>query len=316
MKDFALFGHRGARGLAPENTLAGFSVARSCGVTGVEFDVGLSVDGVAMVHHDPRPSRYFARNPRGAYVPADEPLLHEQTASDLAGYDIGRLLPGSDYAARYPDQIPHDGARIPTLDAALAALDGLDLLIEVKTFPDRPEDTASPQAMAQAVIAALHRADSVARAVLFAFDWRVLREAAAMEPALRRCCLTEPDTLAAGGLWLDGMDLGAFDGEVVHAVAATGAHCWAPFHATLDEAELREAQALGLFVLPWTVNTPEAFERMLRLGVDGMISDRPDLARTAIEAAGMRVAAPGFVAGIGRLVPEIGPAGGVEQELP
>jgi len=316
MTDFALFGHRGARGLAPENTVAGFAVARSCGVTGVEFDVGLSADGIAMVHHDPRPSRYFARNRDGAYVRADERLLHEQSAAELACYDIGRLRPGSDYAARYPDQVPHDGARIPTLDAALVALEGLDLLIEVKNFPDRPNETAHPRAMAEAVIAALHRADAVARAVLFAFDWRVLREAAAIEPALRRCCLTEPDTLAAGGLWLDGMDLSAFDGEVVHAVAATGAHCWAPFHATLDEAEVREAQALGLFVLPWTVNTTEAFERMIGFGVDGMISDRPDLARSAIEAGGMRVAAPGFVAGIGGLVPEIGAAGGVEQELP
>ncbi|MDD2877087.1 MAG: glycerophosphodiester phosphodiesterase family protein [Acidiphilium sp.] len=315
MKQIALFGHRGARGLVAENTLAGFAAARACGVTGVEFDVGLTADGVTVVHHDPRLNPDIARD-QGVYVGRDAPRLMDVTYSQIESYDVGRLRAGSAYAARFPDQATTDGARIPKLDAALAVLDGLDLLIEVKTYPDRTDETASPRAMAVAVIAALRRAGAVARGVLAAFDWRVLREASELEPALRRCCLTAPDTLDQGGLWLDGLDLRAFDGKVVRAVAATGAAGWAPLHASLDPAEVREAQALGLFVLPWTVNTPEAFERMLGFGVDGIVSDRPDWARLAIEHAGLGVAAPGFVAGVGRLVPEIGAAGGVKQELP
>lgn len=316
MRTIGLFGHRGARGLAPENTIAGFARARVIGVTGVEFDVGVTADGVAVVHHDPQLSPDIARDEAGDYVGADAPLIHGLNEAELARYDVGRLRAGSDYAARYPAQSASDGARIPTLDAALAALDGLDLLIEVKTMPDRRGDTASPREMAAAVIAALRRAEAVHRAVLFAFDWAVLREASVLEPALRRCCLSAPDTLEPGGLWLDGIDLEAFGGRVARAAAGTGARCWAPFHATLDHADVREAQALGLLVLPWTVNAAEAFDRMVGFGVDGIISDRPDLARRAIERAGFDVAAPGFVAAIGGLVPEIGTAGGVEQELP
>ncbi|MCW8307254.1 glycerophosphodiester phosphodiesterase [Acidiphilium sp. PA] len=316
MKRIAVFGHRGARGLAPENTIGGFAVARACGVTGVEFDVGLTADNVAVVHHDSRLNAAIARDAAGHYVGADAPLLRDLSLAELAAYDVGRLRAGSDYAARYPDQVPCDGAVIPSLTAGLAALRGLDLLIEVKTAPDRPADTATPAAMANAVIEALRAADAIERAVLFAFDWRVLREASVIEPTLRRCCLTEPDTVAQGGLWLDGVELSTFDGKIVQAVAATGAACWAPFHASLEEADVREAQSLGLLVLPWTVNAPEALDRMIGFGVDGIISDWPDRARLAVEHAGCQIAAPGFIAGVGRLVPEVGAPGGVEQKLP
>jgi glycerophosphoryl diester phosphodiesterase len=316
MKAIALFGHRGARGLAPENTLVGFAKGCEFGVTGMEFDVGVTADAVAAVHHDERLNLDIARDAAGHYVGPDAPSLHELTYAQLARYDVGRLRAGSDYAARYPEQMACDGAAVPTLAAVLAALAGLDLLIEIKTTPDRPDDTASPRAMAAAVIDDLRAASAIDRTVLFAFDWRVLREASVLEPTLRRCCLTEPDTTAQGGLWLDGADLDAFGGKLVRAVAATGAACWAPFHATLQADDVREAKALGLFVLPWTVNTPEAFDRMIGFGVDGIISDRPDLARLAIERAGFGVAAPGFVTGIGRLVPEIRAAGSVEQKLP
>ncbi|MFT2093652.1 glycerophosphodiester phosphodiesterase [Acidiphilium multivorum] len=300
-RPMALFGHRGARGLLPENTLEGFASIAALDLTGAEFDVGLTADGVAVVHHDPRLNPDIARDADGAWLAPDAaPLLRERTLADLGTFDVGHLRPGSDYAARYPEQTPADGARIPTLDAVIAALSGRDLLIEVKTFPDRPGLTAPPERIAQAVIACLNRHDALDRAVLFAFDWRVLRAAAAAAPALRRCCLTEPETVSAGPLWLDGCDLGAFGGNLPRAVAATGAVCWAPFHATLEEDDVREAHALGLAVLPWTVNAPEAFDRMIRLGVDGIISDRPDLARAAIGRAGLQVAGPGFVAAMAR----------------
>ena len=301
----AVFGHRGARGLAPENTLGGFALVHRLGLTGVEFDIALTADGIPVVHHDPRLNPAFARDATGQYVDDGAPLLRALSYAEAARYDVGRLRVGTEYAARYPQQVAQDGARIPTLAAALAALGGRDLLIEIKTFPDQPEITAPPEAMAAAAIEVLRAHDAIGRTVLFAFDWRVLRAASILEPALRRCCLTEPDTIApdtvtGSSLWLDGIDLGAFDGKVPRAVASTGAACWAPFHAVLEQAEVAEAQALGLLVVPWTVNTPEALDRMIGLGVDGVISDRPDLACAAVERHGRKVAPPGFVAAIAR----------------
>jgi len=300
VREIAVFGHRGARGLAPENTLAGFALARSMGLTGCEFDIGLSADGVAMVHHDPRLNPDLARGPDGAYVASPAALLRDLTAAQLGTYDVGRLRASSDYAARYPAQHALDGARIPTLDAAMDTIGDLDLLIEVKTFPDRPDETAAPAVMAEAAISALRSIDAIDRVVLVAFDWRVLREAAAIEPALRRGCLTTPERVSAGSIWLDGAELVEFGDRLPQAVAATGASVWAPLHTLLEEGELREAQALGLTVIPWTVNTGSDIERLIGLGVDGLVSDRPDLALETLRRCGRTPALPGFVAHLHR----------------
>jgi glycerophosphoryl diester phosphodiesterase len=297
VKAIGLYGHRGARGLAPENTLEGFALARSLGLTGVEFDVGLSRDGVAVVHHDRRLNPDIARDRAGGYI-TESRCLHELTYAQIETYDVGRLRAGSAYAERYPAQQPADGALVPRLDQAIAALPGLDLLIEVKTFPDAPADTAPPALIAESVIKALRAAGAIKRGVLFAFDWRVLKAAAVLAPELRRCCLTAPDTVIADPVtgrypWqdLDGNQAasGELGGELPQMVANMGAVWWAPFHGTLGAGAVADAHDLGLRVVPWTANEPADIERLLGLDVDGVISDRPDRACLVFKAAGCRI---------------------------
>jgi glycerophosphoryl diester phosphodiesterase len=300
-KGFPVFGHRGARGLAPENSLPGFDLARDLALTGVEFDIALSADDVALVHHDPQLNAEITRDAAGQYLAAPGPILRDRAAVDLACFDIGRAQPGSAYAARYPTQRALDAVRIPTLHQVLDALGPLDLLLELKTFPDRPSLTAPPDVMAAAVIAVLRQHRAIERSILFAFDWRVLRAVAGLEPLLRRCCLTAPDTIApistrGGRLWLDDMDLEAFGGEVARAVAATGACAWAPLHSMLDRRSCALAQSLGLTVIPWTVNLPSDIESIIALGVDALISDYPDRVIARLRGEGRDVASPGFVA--------------------
>ncbi len=298
----AVFGHRGARGWRPENTLAGFALARRLGLTGVEFDVGLTADGVAVVHHDPRLNPDTARDTRGAYVGGDAPLLRELTFPQLESYDVGRLRAGSGYAARYPDQKPVDGARIPALAEALAACAPLDLLIEIKSFPDRPDLTLAPERLVEAVVQVLRETGLIRKAVLYAFDWRVLEAAALLAPSLRRGCLTGADTVEQAGLWFGATRLDAFapetPGSVARAVASTGAVIWAPSHDMLDEAGMAEARRLGLAVIPWTLNEEAGIQRMIDLGVDGMISDWPDRVMDVLRHRNIQPAAPGFVAGL------------------
>ncbi len=304
MTAVALYGHRGARGLRPENTLAGFAFARTLGLTGVEFDVGLSRDGVAVVHHDSKLSLDLARDRAGAYI-TESLRLHDLTYTQIETYDVGRLRAGSPYAQRYPAQQAADGARVPRLDQAIAALPGLDLLIEVKTFPGAPDETAPPATMAAAVIAALRAARAIERAVLFAFDWRVLRAAAVLAPELRRCCLTAPDTVTADPAsgrypWQDldyGAVLGKLGDQLPQMIANGGAVWWAPFHRALSAGMVAQAHDLGLRVVPWTANEPADIARLLGFGVDGMISDRPDLARLVFQAAGCGVLPIGHRAG-------------------
>src|SRR5918998_2430248 len=118
---FDLQGHRGARGHAPENTLPGFERALAMGVTTLELDVGVTRDGVVVIHHDRRLNPDVARKD-GQWVAAPAPTISSLTYEEVKTYDVGRIRPGSEYAARFPHQKPIDGTRIPRLDNLLAKM--------------------------------------------------------------------------------------------------------------------------------------------------------------------------------------------------
>src|SRR5438067_418767 len=108
---FDLQGHRGARGLAPENTLPAFAAALSLGVTTLELDTAVTRDGVVVISHEPRLDPNLTRGPDGKWLAAPGPVIHSMTYAELAPYDVGRLNPATDYGKRHPAQKPADGAR-------------------------------------------------------------------------------------------------------------------------------------------------------------------------------------------------------------
>ena len=277
MTPVRLQGHRGARGLFPENTLEGFQAAAALGVRGFELDVGVTRDGVAVVHHDVALNPDLARMD-GAWIAAPGPLLRDLTLAELQRHDVGRLRPGSATALAHPLQRPMDGARVPTLAAVLALRPVSWLTLEVKSVPTRPDATEAPEAMVERVLAAVDAAGAGDRVMVESFDWRCLRHLRRLRPGLPRGFLTEPRTEADPATWWD-RDAAA---SVPAAVAGEGGGTWAPFHATLTEALVREAHGLGLLVLPWTVNGTADMARLAGWGVVGVITDRPDLAPPAL----------------------------------
>src|ERR1700704_2523993 len=112
---FDLQGHRGARGLWPENTLAGFARARALGISTFELDCAVTHDGVVVVSHDPQPNPEHTRDARGRFLEEPGPPISTMSYARLQQYDVGRLQPGTRYAAAFPEQQPVDGARIPSL---------------------------------------------------------------------------------------------------------------------------------------------------------------------------------------------------------
>lgn len=294
---FELQGHRGARGLFPENTLEGFAATLALGVHSIELDIALTADGAAVVTHDSELNPDIVRGRDGAWLAAPGPSLRSLALAGLAGLDVGRLRPGSRLAAQFPAQVAQDGARIPLLAEvlALAAPAGVIVDIELKTQPDRPGLTAPPAEMADAVLALLREAAASGlspRVALRSFDWRGLRHVRARHPAIPLAWLTSARTAAEAALWWDGPTPADFAGSVPDAVAAEARGAawrplWAPEHASLTEADLARAHALGLRVVPWTVNEPADMARLIAWGVDGLCTDRPDLARTAMQAAGL-----------------------------
>lgn len=296
---FDLQGHRGARGLAPENTLAGFQRALEVGVSTLELDVALTADGVPVITHDLDLNPDLARDAQGQWLAGRGPLIHSLTREQLRAYDVGRLRPGSGYARDFAQQQSRDGERIPALGELLARLkavkaDAVRLNIELKLDPRRPDDTADAEAFAKAVLAELDAHGMRGRVLLQGFDWRALQAAQRLAPDVPTAYLSAQrprfDTIA-DGRWTAGLTL-AQHGSVPTMVKAAGGRVWSPNFNDLTPDLLKQAQGLGLQVIPWTVNDPRDMDRLIGWGVDGIISDYPDRLREALARAGQALPAP------------------------
>jgi len=279
-------GHRGARGLWPENTLGGFTGALALGVDALELDVALTADGVVVVSHDPALNPEITRDATGAWLSNPGPLIRSLTAAELEAYDVGRLRPGTSYATLFPEQSPRDGERIPCLADVLRLSNDTGFIIELKTFPGDPGRGASGPELAEAVVAVADAAGVTSRITVEGFDWRGPRHLRRVRPEVRLAWLTRAGTVRDAALWWDGPHPADFGGSVPRVVAGEGGPVWAPDHTDLTQDQLDEAHTLGLAVIPWTVNGAEDMARLIGWGVDGIVTDRPDRARQVVAAMG------------------------------
>ena len=294
-----LQGHRGARGLAPENTLPAFQRALELGVTTLELDVGMTKDGVLVISHDPYLNPDITRDASGRFLEQRGPTIHSLTWAELQAYDVGRIKPGTDYARQFPDQAPVDGTRIPRLADLFDLVkrsgdDKVHFDIETKLSPDKPDETPAPDAFARALVDAIRGAGLAGRAQVQSFDWRTLQVVQKIAPEIPTAYLTLQrrfDNIGAGkpegSTWTAGFQH-RDHGSVAKMIKAAGGSTWSAFHGDLDAAKVKEAQALGLKVLAWTVNDPAVMARVLGYGVDGLITDRADLARKLLEERNVR----------------------------
>lgn len=294
---FDLQGHRGARGLLPENSLPAFEKALALGVTTLELDTVMTADGVVVVHHDRRLMPERTRDAAGDWLEEEDaaPLIG-LTEAELAAYDIGHARPGSRVARRYPEQQGLDGVAIPTLAEVLARAEALSggrirYNIETKITPLSPDDSAEPAAFAAALVETIRAAGVAGRAAVQSFDWRSLLRVQEIAPEIETVYLTAEqswlDNLGRGARqpspWLGGLAIDWSEVTPAAAVKAAGGAVWSPYYRDLKEQDLREAQALGLRVVVWTVNDPGDMASLIDLGVDGIITDYPDRARRVME---------------------------------
>jgi glycerophosphoryl diester phosphodiesterase len=302
---FDLQGHRGARGLAPENTLAGFGRALEVGVSTLELDCGVTKDGVVVVSHDRLLSPDHTRDATGKFLEVPGPAIVDLSYEELRQYDVGRIKPGSEYAAAFPEQQPVDGERIPRLADVFALVERsgnrtVRFNIETKIDPAHPLQSVSALAFARALATAIRDAGMASRTTVQSFDWRTLRLLGALAPEIGLVALTdqqpEEDTVEAGkpgaSAWLGELDVDDHAGSVPKLVQALGAKTWSPHARDLTPALVIEAHSLGLAVVPWTVNDPKDMERAIAAGVDGLITDYPDRLRTVLQSKGIAVPAP------------------------
>ena len=297
---FDIQAHRGGRGLWPENTLQAFDQAITLGVTTLELDIALTADDVAVVSHDMALNPDHTRDATGAWLQAPGPLIRSLTLAQLQAYDVGRLQPGSKYAEQFATQVPTDGERIPTLAAVFALVKerrahAVRFNIETKLDPTRPGDSASPETMVRVLLAEIAKAGMADRVTVQSFDWRSLALVGQQAPAMPRAYLTTARTLK-DSRWTAGLKAADFGStpQLVKAVAGVtpAPVVWSPSGNTVTAAAVKEAQALGFQVIPWTLNTRVEMANLIGLGVDGLISDFPDLLRAEVRMRGLPMPLP------------------------
>ena len=289
---FNLQGHRGARGLRPENTLPSFEAAFDAGATSIETDLHLTRDGVAVLYHDA-----LLRDPPCTPTPGPFLLVSRLTLAELRGY---RAVRNPD-PYRFPDQRADvtplaqwfaqerglDPYAIPTLDelfqfaASYAGELGrqagksdqqrervrdLGFDLELKRVPFHPEiindrfDGTAPGVLEERVVEAVRRAGVTARTTVRSFDHRCVRFLRRLEPGLTGAVLIAETAPVAPA-------------ELVERAEA---QVYCPGYLFVDAEQVRQLHAAGVRVLPWTVNEPEHWQRLLDWGVDGITTDVPD----------------------------------------
>jgi glycerophosphoryl diester phosphodiesterase len=229
--------HRGARAFAPENTMAAFALAIQQCAHGVELDVMLSTDGVPMVIHDQRVDRTTDGIGR---------------VSDLTSGQLRKLDAGSWFSPEFA------GERLPTLSEVLAWAEPHTLLnIELKA------PGLSPGKLEEEVTRLVHQHHASARVLLSSFNPLTLRRLRRIDPGLRTGLLYAPNLpVPLRRAWLRPLALP----DALH-----------PEHTMVDRRYIHWARARGYRVNVWAPDSRSDLDRLVGLGVDAIITDRPDV---------------------------------------
>jgi glycerophosphoryl diester phosphodiesterase len=303
---FDLSGHRGTRGLCPENTLPAFAKALSIGVASLEMDAAVTADGVVVISHNQILNPDITRGPDGKWLePHDKIPVRSVTYAQLQTYDVGRIRPGTEYAKAFSQQAPVDGTHIPPLSSVIELVRNsgqreVILSVEAKFDPNEPEYTLGPEPLAEILVQALRKGRFTRRAYIQSFEWRVLQIVQRIAPEIPTVYLTSAqadfDTLNIGqsipSKWTAGFDINRYGGSVPDAIRAAGGRLWSPSFQDVDRAQVQRAHELGVKVLVWTVDERTDMTRLIDIGVDGIITDYPDRLRQVLRERGISLPSP------------------------
>ncbi len=292
---FDVQGHRGARGLKPENTLPAFETALDLGVTTLELDLHLTADGVVVVWHDPLIDKDKCGLDSGAEVDAPDPdslivqgpklMISNLTFEQVKAYRCDRN-PDPDVFREQnsdPTMLAGDDYQIVSLSELFDFVDAysqsdskreaqrenaslVQFKIETKRVPGEPKmindrfDGVNPGPFEKAILELVEERGLAGRVIFQSFDHRSLWAIRSIDKDIRLSALIRP----------------GFPAEPVD-LAAKGANIWSPSARSVTPSLVDQVHEAGMTVIPWTVNEPEDMRRLIEMGVDGLISDRPDL---------------------------------------
>lgn len=271
---FDIQGHRGARGLAPENTLPAFKVALELGVTTLELDTVISADHEVVVSHDPWFSSQICSKPDGEPVTPEEEqehLIYQIPYAEVARFDCGKRGHPD-----FPRQQPQAAVK-PLLQDVIAFSESYAqehgrpparYNVETKSLPDGDGRLhPAPEAFVELIWKVVEETGIAGRFILQSFDARTLREARVRALPIQLALLISPGFHTPKGHLRKGLEDLGFTPDI-----------YSPDFHLVTENVVEMAHNQGILVIPWTVNDAEDMLRLREMGVDGLITDYPDVA--------------------------------------
>ncbi|KII93720.1 hypothetical protein PLICRDRAFT_101113 [Plicaturopsis crispa FD-325 SS-3] len=319
---FDVQAHRGGRGNTVENTLPSFAWGLIDGATTLEMDNGITKDGVVIVWHDEEIVDFKCQDTSPAFPDDPDFPYVGKFVANLTLAQVKTLDCGSKRQDDFPMQLTYPGTPISTLqevfDFAECADPAHQILwnIESKLDARNPNRTVSVQEFVDRQYE-VFKASPYHRSITYeSFDWRSLVAMKKLDPDTSMVALIEYDTTLPldsnrPSPWFAGLDLDAFSGSTLGSRLAQAAHAIGvdtispeatyPQSSSMDPTNpayepfttrdmVDEAHRLGISVKPWSVNRLSVVEELMRLKVDGIITDYPNIIRRWAKAHGHSVA--------------------------
>lgn len=276
-----IYGHRGARGVLPENTLESFKYLFENNIRAYETDILISKDNIPVITHDFKLDPSYTKDVNGNWIEDENIKIIDLTYEEILKYDVGTLNKLSRYGRKFINQKSLDNQKIPKLSDLLKLssdneFDDLLINLEIKSTPIEEGLTPSPEEMVKIVIDEVSRSNLSDKIIYSSFDWRVLREIKERDPKIPRAHLTSG---AKGKIydkspWLDFTPLHS-EVELPKLIKALGGSAWHPNYKDVNKEVIEISRNEGLPVNVWTVNKEQDMLRMIDYGVDGIMTDYP-----------------------------------------
>lgn len=266
--NYDLQGHRGARGIMPENTIPAMIKALDLGVTTLELDLAITKDGVLVVSHEPWMNPVICLDPDGKELGNNDKShnIFQMNYEDVLQYDCG-----SKFHAGFPNQVKFHVSK-PKLEDLIVMVEkyvedyGLPLPnynVEIKSSPDGDGTYhPGPAEFSERVVSLLLEKLPIERFNIQSFDFRILQYIHKKYPQITLAMLVEDAAKSE-----DQLNMLGFRPAI-----------YSPYFIALSKEIVDSIHDKGMKIIPWTVNNKEQMERLLEMGVDGIITDYPNLA--------------------------------------
>ena len=282
-----IYGHRGARGDLPENTLDSFKYLFENNINAYETDILISKDLIPVITHDFRLDPSFTKDEEGDWITDENIKIFDLTYNEISKFDVGSLNKLTRYGRRFLNQRSLENQKIPKLDELLKLSSknlSQDTIInlEIKSTPDEKNLTPNPKEMVQIVLNDIKKSNLQDKIIISSFDWRILREVKNQNPEISRAYLTFQQekgmkikkTIYSKSPWIDHIPL-TIVYDLPKIIKELGGSAWHPYYKDINKKAVKDAHDYNLPVNVWTVNDEYNMLKMIEYEVDGIMTDYP-----------------------------------------